>query len=245
MRLIGLRNRAEVRMTATTGPGASEIPRPEGLPPFAALGVVGIDEQPENPWWGDELAVLHPAAVAKRRETFRMGRSAAHRALQTLEADTQPILAGPLRDPRWPDGIVGSISHTDDVGMAIVAPADETDGVGIDIERRRDAPELVGQVLRPEELAWIDDRPADQRSDLVMAVFSAKETIFKAFFPRVRAFFGFEAASLEPLDGGFLARLVIDLDSDYPHDRSFPVRSRWGPEHVVSWLVLPKTPHTT
>ena len=130
-------------MTATTGSGASDIPRPDGLPSFAALGVVGVDEQPENPWWGEELAVLHPSSVAKRRETFRMGRSAAHRALQVLDADTQPILAGPLRDPRWPDGIVGSISHTDDVGLALVAPADETDGVGIDIERRRDAPELV------------------------------------------------------------------------------------------------------
>ena len=230
-------------MTATTGSGASDIPLPDGLPSFAALGVVGVDEQPENPWWGEELAVLHPSSVAKRRETFRMGRSAAHRALQALDADTQPILAGPLRDPRWPDGILGSISHTDDVGMALVAPADETDGVGIDIERRRDAPELVGQVLRPEELGWIEDRPADQRPDLVMAVFSAKETIFKAFFPRVRVFFGFEAASLEPIHDGFRARLVIDLDADYPHDRSFSVRSRWGPEHVVSWLVLPKTSH--
>ena len=139
----------------------------------------------------------------------------------------------------WPSGIAGSISHISHLGVALVAPLEQTDGVGIDIEERRPAPELYEQVPLPEERSWLEESAADQRDDLLLALFSAKESIFKAFYPRLGVFFGFEAASLMPTADGFRARLVQDLDSDYPEHRTFDVGCDWSGSLVLTWLILP------
>ena len=187
-----------------------------------------------------ELATLHERAVPSRVLGFRLGRLAAHRALRQLGRDDGPILSGTAREPLWPPGIAGSISHSGTNAVALVAPSDHTDGVGIDIEERRPAPELAEQVPRSEEWDWIQDSPPERHDELVLALFSAKESIFKAFYPRVERFFGFEAASLVPAPGGFRARLVSDLDSKYPASRPFNVGCRWRGDFVLSWLILPR-----
>jgi len=185
--------------------------------------------------------VLHPRAVATRRESFRLGRAVAHTALQGLGRDEGPILSGANREPLWPAGIAGSISHAADVAVALVAPSEQTDGVGIDIEEYRQAPELHDQVPVPAERAWLEATDPAGREELMMALFSAKESIFKAFYPRVGSFFGFEAAALEPSGAGFLARLVIGIDADYPDHRTFPVHCSRHGRLVLTWVVLPRS----
>ena len=99
------------------------------IPGFASCSVV-VEEalQPLHP---DEEALLHPRAGTARRRSFHLGRSAAHTALASIGQDVGPILVGDARDPVWPPGVRGSISHTTDVGIALVAPESRTDGVGI------------------------------------------------------------------------------------------------------------------
>lgn len=215
---------------------------PRSLPAFASFAAKAPDDPLSHGYVTQESALLHSRAVPARRRAFRLGRAAAHAALAAIGRDEEPILAGEDRQPLWPSGIFGSISHTAELGVALVAPADHTDGVGLDIEARRDAPELSTQVPRPEERRWLDHALATERDDLLLALFSAKESIFKAFYPRVGAFFGFEAASLEPADDGFAARMIQDLDSDYPPDRIFTVRCQWFGDLVLTWLVLPTAP---
>ena len=159
----------------------------------------------------------------------------------SLGRDTGPILAGDMREPIWPAGVVGSISHTTDIGIALVAPASRTDGVGVDVEQRRHAPELENRIPRPEERTWLEDRPQSERADDLLALFSAKESIFKAFFPTVRSYFGFEAALLEPTTSGYVGRLVEPVSTEYPPDRPFDVGCGWLGSTVVTWLVLPKS----
>ncbi len=189
-----------------------------------------------------EAALLHPRAVPGRRETFRLGRQAAHAAMQAIGQDGGPVLAGTSREPIWPTGLVGSISHVAGVGVALVAPAELSDGIGIDIESQRWAPELEDQVPRPEEREWLDSGSTTERSANLLALFSAKESVFKAFYPNVGRYFGFAAASLVPTSSGFAASLVEEIDDRYPATRSFNISCQWFGTTVMTWLVLPKTP---
>ncbi len=66
--------------------------------------------------------------------------------------------------------------------------------------------------------------PAKRRVVAVVELFSAKESIYKAFFPRVGEYFGFGAARVSPKkSGGYEGRLVTGLDREYPVERSFPI----------------------
>lgn len=216
-------------------------PDPGSLPAFAAFAARQTGDIDDNSYAENEAALISERAVPGRRQTFRLGRSAAHAALRALDRDTGPILSGPGRDPIWPAGIVGSISHISGLGVALVAPRVDSDGVGIDIEAQGEVPELEGQVPRPEELLWLDRAAPPDRARLMLALFSAKESLFKAFYPRVGAFFGFEAAALAPAPNGFSARLVADIDPDYPTGRAFHIHCAWTEETVLTWLVLPRT----
>lgn len=211
------------------------------LPAFCALAVRSASDTDPSAISRAEAVLLHQQAVAERRQSFGLGRIAAHAALQTIDRDEGPILAGPNREPLWPSGVVGSISHTTDVGIALVAPSDRSDGVGVDIERQRWAPELADQVFRTEERDWLDGVAPVKRSATVLALFSAKECVFKAFFPGVGRFFGFHAASLVPVSSGFRGSLVEPIDDRYPKNRSFEIGCEWIGATVMTWLVLPST----
>lgn len=210
------------------------------LPAFAAFAACSADEE-VGAVDKAEAAVLSPTAVEVRRLTFRLGRHAAHRALASLGRDSGPILAGENREPLWPPGVCGSISHTSETGVALVAPSSHTDGVGIDIETQRTAPELETQVPRPEELRWLDTLPEDERRAQLFTLFSAKESIFKAFYPSVGSFFGFSAASLVPTSSGYRGNVVEPIDDRYPPGRTFEIGCEWSGKNVLTWLVLPKS----
>ena len=168
------------------------------------------------------------------------GRTAAHAALADLGRDVPAILTGSAREPLWPAGVVASLSHAGDFAVAVAAPLEHTDGVGIDIELARHAPELWDQATLPAERRWLQGiGDGVERDRMLLALFSAKEALYKAIFPRVGTYFGFEAASLTPAQGGFTARLVESLDEAYPPDRAIRIHCAWFGDLVRSWLVLP------
>jgi 4'-phosphopantetheinyl transferase EntD len=214
--------------------------RPGSLPAFASYALRRVGDA-ANTATEAELAVLHPRSVPARRSAFAAGRTAAHAALADLDHDVPSILAGSMRQPLWPPGIAASLSHAGDVAVAMAAPLEHTGGVGIDIEVERPAPELWDQVPLAGERRWLQaiDDPAE-RDRMLLALFSAKEALYKAFFPRVGTWFGFEAAALEPRPGGFVAAFVKTIDEAYPPDRNVGLYSAWFGDVVRSWLVLPR-----
>lgn len=213
--------------------------RPPALPAFVSYAMRRVGD-PASSATAAELAVLHPRTVATRRAAFVAGRAAAHAALAALGRDVPSILPGPMREPVWPEGVVGSLSHAGDVALAIAASSGRTGGVGVDIEVARHAPELWDQVPVPRERRWLQALPTPvERDRMLLALFSAKEAIYKAFFPRVGSYFGFEAAELAPTPIGFMATLAEPIDERFPPGRAFEVHSAWLGDCVRSWLVLP------
>ncbi|HEY7101617.1 MAG TPA: 4'-phosphopantetheinyl transferase, partial [Mycobacteriales bacterium] len=81
-----------------------------------------------------EEEVLVARAVGKRRAEFTTVRTCARIALGRLGLPPAPLLSGPKREPLWPDGVVGSITHCDGYRAVAVARADQLATIGIDAE---------------------------------------------------------------------------------------------------------------
>ncbi len=218
-------------------------PKPHpALPAHVAAVSLGPEDDIAGDVLSEEQALLHPRTAAARRRDFALGRAAARRALRALGSAAPPIPRGAHREPVWPEGVVGSITHAQGFAVAAVAFRARCGGVGLDLEHRtRFFPELMDQIAFGVERHRLGALPPASRPDAVLEVFAAKEAIYKAFFPRVRRFFGFEAAQVMhgDEDGRLTARLVEPLDPDYPPDRTFRVDRRWFGELVLTWLVLP------
>jgi 4'-phosphopantetheinyl transferase EntD len=224
----------------THGADRSLAERPGAFPAFVSYAMRRVGDA-ANTATDAELAMLHPRSVAARRAAFVAGRTAAHAALADLGRDVPSILVGSMRQPLWPPGTAGSLSHAGEFAVAMAAPLEHTGGVGIDIEVAQTAPELWDQVPRAAERRWLEDiaDPAE-RDRMLVALFSAKEALYKAFFPRVGTWFGFEAAALDATPPGFVATFVETVDDSYPPTRPLCIYSQWFGDVVRSWLVLPR-----
>jgi 4'-phosphopantetheinyl transferase EntD len=152
-------------------------------------------------------------AVEKRRREFVTARACARRALGQLGVAAQAIPSGPRGEPQWPEGIAGSITHCDGYRACAVARQDEFAALGVDAEV--DAP-LPPGVLRdialPEEremlLALARQEPGPSWDRLL---FSAKESVYKAWFPLAGRWLGFEDAkvTIDRERRSFSARLLV------------------------------------
>ena len=132
--------------------------------------------------------------VEKRRREFAAGRRAVRAALAELGLPQAAILMGSDRAPVWPEGVVGSISHTDTHCLAAVSRTGGTRTLGLDIEPDLPLePELWPEICTRAELDWLDARPAPERSQLARLIFSAKECAYKAQYPLTGMMLDFDA----------------------------------------------------
>lgn len=140
-------------------------------------------------------------AVAQRRLDFSAGRLCAREALRHCAPAVaeQDIPIGRNREPVWPAGIVGSISHARGYAVAAVAPAATVHGIGVDFERWLDdgAPGRLAQDLTvPGELATLAEATGWPAARVLTLLFSAKEALYKCLYPQVQAYFGFQQARI-------------------------------------------------
>lgn len=153
----------------------------------------------------DALASLPPdeaslvaGAVAKRRDEFATGRKLARAALAQLGSTEVSILQDAMRAPIWPPGFAGSISHCKRKVFAVVGRRRDIGTVGIDVEDRRCLDEeLWPSILVDAELALVSALPLSERREVAMIHFSAKESLYKAQYPRSHELMDFADARLE------------------------------------------------
>ncbi|MDT3400980.1 4'-phosphopantetheinyl transferase family protein [Mucilaginibacter terrae] len=81
-------------------------------------------------------------SAEKRRIDFSTGRYCARQALGMLINSKPAIMQGEGREPLWPNGVVGSISHSGKLAGAVAALQSNIMAIGVDIE-------TVGEV-KPE-----------------------------------------------------------------------------------------------
>ncbi|GAA1297365.1 4'-phosphopantetheinyl transferase family protein [Saccharothrix xinjiangensis] len=180
-------------------------------PPISAFDVFG---DPDGVVLFPEEEEHVAKAVDKRRREFATGRHCARAALGALGFPPSPLLPGPKREPTWPAGVVGSITHCNGYRAAAVARADQVRAIGIDAEPNEPTPDgVLGAIALPAELAQVDRlRGSGDKVAWDRLLFSAKETVYKAWFPLTRRWLGFEDAELtiNPDDGTFIARILVE-----------------------------------
>jgi 4'-phosphopantetheinyl transferase EntD len=166
------------------------------LPPSAAVAEARDDEAPVDLFPEEEEIVTR--AVEKRRREFASGRGCAHRALERLGIPAGPVPAGARGEPLWPAGVVGTIAHCRGYRGCAVARAEDLLTIGIDAEPNQPLPQgLIGDVARPEEIGPLAELArAEPTVHWDRLLFSAKEAIYKAWYPLTERWLGFEDASL-------------------------------------------------
>ncbi len=155
-------------------------------------------------------------AVPKRVREFTTVRHCARAALRDLGRSPAPILPGERSAPRWPAGVVGSMTHCDGAGGAAVAEAAGFAAIGVDAEPHAPLPDGVfGLVALPTERAR-DTALRALRPELCWdrLLFCVKESVYKTWFPLTGRWLGFEDADVtfDPAGGTFHARLLVPGD---------------------------------
>jgi 4'-phosphopantetheinyl transferase EntD len=186
------------------------------LPPNVALVWTRRSEHPS--FWDSGLHVEEQEAlgraVPKRRQEFTAGRNCARQAMRLLGLPTDlteaPIGVGTHREPLFPPGVLGSITHCENFCAAAITRADDTlVGIGIDVEVRQPLePGVAALVMQAQERpAWAS--AMGKQGDSMAAAFSIKEAFFKAVFPLCRRYLDFNDVWLSPDSSGGTGRFSL------------------------------------
>jgi len=183
----------------------------------------------------DEWEIV-AGAVPQRQAEFCGGRFCAHQALKQLGVAESAILQDYDRSPRWPDNVVGSISHTTEYCASAVANAHEARGIGLDVEL--DSPldwNLSELICSTHERIWLSSYSPDERTKLAKILFSAKEAAFKCQYPITYEFIDYSQAEITlDLDDLSFSVAVTNQSAETSHICS-QIRGRY---EVKNGLIL-------
>jgi len=158
-------------------------------------------------------------SVIKRQAEFLAGRYVARQAmiLAGYSIDNVPtIQIGEKREPIWPQDAIGSISHNSTRALCIFQPLMQSALMGIDIENimtKEVACDISDQIHSSNELMILVNAGFDSNVATTL-IFSAKECLFKALFPRVKMYFGFQCAKVTKVSGTNKT-IVLRLDDTF------------------------------
>jgi enterobactin synthetase component D len=183
--------------------------------------------------------------IAKRRCEFLAGRICAQLSLKQfglIQCANVGMAAD--RSPVWPEGIVGSITHTSSTAAACIASSDIYKNIGIDIEvifNDETANSIKSEVTRYPELNVLKDEALSETL-LITLIFSAKESIFKAIYNDVGYIFGFDCVSLIELNQyDMLFTLTTSLSPEWQVGDRVRVAYRIVDGYVYTSMVVAKT----
>jgi enterobactin synthetase component D len=144
--------------------------------------------------WNDHPYSEEIKNFAKKRQIeFLSARKLLQELLRQYDLSDFKLLNSEDRAPIWPDGFVGSISHSGH--YVIVLLSQDHRALGVDIEAIMSldrANKLRDQFVSEEEmnLCQMDT------NIFTTLVFSAKESLFKLVYPLCKKYFGFKVATL-------------------------------------------------
>ena len=204
------------------------VPIPAGAPAPALAALLPDGERALAATWGEP-----------RVRTFAAGRVALRAALREMGVDPGgPILRTARGAPLVPAGVLASVSHKDELAVAIAALDDGAGArVGVDVEVL-DVPrfDVSRHVLTEAELREVGVLDDDARRREVLARFSLKEALYKALDPFVQRFVGFLEVEVRTHEDG-TARFELALKHG---EGPFVVDGHWslvsGAQHGATSL---------
>ena len=172
------------------------------------------------------------SAGRKRKADHLAGRIAAAHALP----DHAVPGIGPSGEPLWPDGISGSITHSGTRAMAVVTQHPAL--IGIDCETilpENEALEIKDGIIDAQEEAVLS-RSGYPFALALTLVFSAKESLFKALFPKVKSYMGFDSARITMLDKETLMLALTRPQTGFDEGTAFTLHWLHDGDGVITLL---------
>ncbi|MFF0478726.1 4'-phosphopantetheinyl transferase [Streptomyces sp. NPDC004284] len=172
--------------------------RPLLPPAVAVVETHGDDGTAPASAYPEEHRVVE-RAVDRRRHEFFAVRACARHAMKTLGTAPAPILPDHNGAPRWPAGLIGSMTHCAGYRAAALARSGGLASLGIDAEPHGPLPDgVLPHVALPAErdrlTALAARHPAVHWDRLL---FSAKESVYKAWYPLTGRWLEFDQADIE------------------------------------------------
>ncbi len=118
----------------------------------------------------------------ERKAEFLAGRIAAKEALKYLGVFNYQVLIDELRQPIWPKGLAGSITHTQSIAICSAASIQKVGEIGIDAEHwidKKVASEIQNEIVTIKELFNLSGLRWPFNHKLTLC-FSIKESLYKA-----------------------------------------------------------------
>lgn len=184
----------------------------EKILPEVVASTEAFDDPPDAMLFPEEEAVIR-RAVEKRRREFRTVRHCARVALGELGIPPVAVLPGERREPLWPPGIVGSMTHCTGYRAAAVARSRDLLSIGIDAEPHETLPTgVLGTIALDDEQVRLTNLTMMERArcwDRIL--FCAKESVYKAWFPITHSWLGFQDVdiTIDSAECTFSARLLV------------------------------------
>ncbi|WP_051690970.1 4'-phosphopantetheinyl transferase family protein [Photorhabdus australis] len=181
-------------------------------------------------------------AVNKRRAEYLAARYCARQLLAQLGQPAFNLISGTDRAPIWPQGICGSVSHSSHRTIVLAAPQTNNRLIGVDIETivsHQNMNEMIKMVLNNREISCLNNYHLPPEHMFTLA-FSVKESLFKALYPHVKRFFGFEVAEVIALsleDNEITLQLQETLTNHYPAGTLFRGQFIIYPQEILTLII--------
>lgn len=188
----------------------------------------------------ETISNFHP----KRKDEYVLGRMCASKAFENcLGLELLSLPSHKDRSPIWPIEVVGSIAHDKNYVGAAVAKKSDLIGLGIDFEEMgRTKMELSSHIRSNEDLKYHVDFSEEE---LLTLIFSTKESLYKALYPLVQKFFGFEDAALRSINldtGIFQIDLLTQLSLNFGPNSLHSFQGRFTVKNKTCLTVLEIAP---
>lgn len=190
-----------------------------------------------SPYEAESFAVRN--ACRTRKAEFCLGRQCARAALSRLGVEACPIPVGTNGEPIWPVNIVGSISHTRGIAIAVAAYSKDFFSLGIDVEAAEGLQKsLENLVLLETERNRLP--VVGNRSLLAKLHFSAKEAVYKCMWLQYGRIFDFKDIELVFAEDNE-SFTVVPHDLDLLSSRNVLGRSHLGRLLITSATLTDKS----
>lgn len=155
----------------------------------------------------DELSIVLPTQLQSyptvRQSEFLAGRYAAKLALAAMPEKLclEQVIIGERKEPIFPKDLIGTLTHSDTIAMCAATPSKALCFVGIDIEpimTKTDFSGIEGKVYSARELELLTGKGINKEIAATL-IFSAKESIFKAFSKLIHHGIDFQSFELSEL----------------------------------------------
>jgi 4'-phosphopantetheinyl transferase EntD len=199
----------------------------------------------ENELLEGEKQILSTFASPKRRREFALGRKAARCALKQIGfVNKYAILRGEEREPLWPDGFIGSITHAKSYAVAACCPSELASGVGIDLQDTSKMRNIgiYKFICTEHEAKWLSNSEENNQQSYAK-FFSAKESIYKAFYIASKYKLRFKDVNLSWIqaDRAFSGELMLTINDKYKKGFNFTVGGEILNRFVFTYLTLKNT----